>query len=609
MVAETLPAAQKAIRLLFADAHNAGFYINAYTTKANTSMNKVLTALMEGITRLRHRWESEESRRAKEQDRRVEEVPQTGEFASFDKAATKATEDMRQAYTKTIQVLTKMETAFRRATWRSGAELVFPMLFHHMSFQTHRCWTVYMKAATFMAAEAWRQEYNQISATIGMPESHEVSIAQLPMPGRSKLVDGWHQESRGDEMVYIAPDGTEMDAIEYASRMMGTEGTSVGDTLPVVDAFKHTNRTALRAMRNIAEQFLPGSSKEEDVPPERTGEHEQTMEPKATTQTKPASAKMGASSQLEDYMYRGDHPIVAKMSFYVYSEWVYRVESKVYQAGDASSSSSTKRFVDIPFHPDYPHRETFVQRLAEQPRVPNPSNMKYYHPVIEEEHNAMMKGILFSPIHLAERTDQFEHKQQRITKSFRCLCTDTSGRETWPAVGLNGSTGPFRRAWRISMMKQTVDARRARAKDYRSARLPSLWNTLEVKTYLDEHGSVTGAEEVSKHVRRRPSDLLYPTVEEYCAGVNMKSAANYDGIAEASKEKPKSRLHDDRNIPEDNVVMRTSDCLHEAGANFTGPWWDRLCMWVEFSQEVHRDRVLCTYVYDSYICEYVVISR
>ena len=365
---------------------------------------------------------------------------------------------------------------------------------------------------------------------------------------------------------------------------MGREGTTGCDTAPAVDAFKCTNRTALRAFRHIAEQFLPGSSKASDVLTERTEDHGETLEPKASTTPKRPSVKMGTSSQLEDYMYRGDNPIVAQMSLYVYSKWVYRAESKLYQAVDASSSASNSRFVDIPFHQDYPHRETFVQRLAEQPRVPNPANMKYYHPVIEEELNAMMKGILFSPIFLAEASDEFEHRQQRLVKSFRCLCTDTSGRETWQAAGSNGSPGPFQRAWRRSMSKQVADARRARAKDYRCRRLPSLWNTQEVQTYLNEQrelGVVTGSQEDSNHVRRRPSDLLYPTVEEYCAFEDMRSAANYDGIAEASKEKPKSRLDDDRNIPEDNVVMRTSDGMRETGVDCTRPWWDKSFMLVE----------------------------
>ena len=30
---------------------------------------------------------------------------------------------------------------------KSGSELVFPMLFDHMSFATHRCWEINLKVA------------------------------------------------------------------------------------------------------------------------------------------------------------------------------------------------------------------------------------------------------------------------------------------------------------------------------------------------------------------------------------------------------------------------------------------------------------------------------
>ena len=35
-------------KLLFADAHNAGFYINSYTTKLNPGMDTVLQRLLDG---------------------------------------------------------------------------------------------------------------------------------------------------------------------------------------------------------------------------------------------------------------------------------------------------------------------------------------------------------------------------------------------------------------------------------------------------------------------------------------------------------------------------------------------------------------------------------
>ena len=39
-------------RLAFAEAHNAGFYMNSYTTKLNPTMDAVFQRLQEGVRRL-----------------------------------------------------------------------------------------------------------------------------------------------------------------------------------------------------------------------------------------------------------------------------------------------------------------------------------------------------------------------------------------------------------------------------------------------------------------------------------------------------------------------------------------------------------------------------
>ena len=47
-------------RSIFIDAHNAGYYINSYTTKVNPTMDTVLRKLMDGIRRLHDAWQHEE---------------------------------------------------------------------------------------------------------------------------------------------------------------------------------------------------------------------------------------------------------------------------------------------------------------------------------------------------------------------------------------------------------------------------------------------------------------------------------------------------------------------------------------------------------------------
>ena len=37
--------------------------------------------------------------------------------------------------------------------------MIFPILYGHMTFASHRCWTVYVKRGVFQAAESWRRLY------------------------------------------------------------------------------------------------------------------------------------------------------------------------------------------------------------------------------------------------------------------------------------------------------------------------------------------------------------------------------------------------------------------------------------------------------------------
>ena len=87
-----------------------------------------------------------------------------------------AVETLRSSeFRRTMQMLCRFETCFRRASWKSGSGMVFPILFGHLSFTTHRCWTVFMRGAMFLAHEAWRQAYGQLA-------THPFEDEQLSRP-------------------------------------------------------------------------------------------------------------------------------------------------------------------------------------------------------------------------------------------------------------------------------------------------------------------------------------------------------------------------------------------------------------------------------------------
>ena len=133
----------------FVDAHNTSYYVNSYTTKVNPTMDGVLCKLLDGVRRLRDEWQDREARR--EDDCHDGATPQdeprdgTTPPRREQQATATATERRREDFTRTMQVLSRFESCFRRASWKSGSEMVFPMLFGHLAFMTHRCWTVFMR--------------------------------------------------------------------------------------------------------------------------------------------------------------------------------------------------------------------------------------------------------------------------------------------------------------------------------------------------------------------------------------------------------------------------------------------------------------------------------
>ena len=106
----------------FVDGHNTGYYVNSYTTKLNPTMDDVLRKLLDGVRRLNDEWQKKEA---------VEKPDENPRGA--------AAVARRDTYRRTMQVLARFETCFRRASWKGGSEMVFPILFGHLSFMTHRC--------------------------------------------------------------------------------------------------------------------------------------------------------------------------------------------------------------------------------------------------------------------------------------------------------------------------------------------------------------------------------------------------------------------------------------------------------------------------------------
>ena len=499
-------------------------------------MENVLRRLLDGVRRLHNQWQEDALK------------------AEAEAEGKEKTKDQRQAaYRRCMQVLSRFETCFRRASWKSGSEMVFPMLFGHMAFMTHRCWTVYMKHATWLAAEAWRQAYGQV-ATQGATATQSTASVQYKLPqGATVTLDGWREERRGDATVYVGPDGQEGGSVQYAYEAMSSD--------------KKGGDAALRAMSRLVHDFQQGFDEE--------GGEQRPTAPESSSAAeapeKPKAYRTFSISQLDDYLHRGGHPIVKHLSLYVYSMWVYRVEANPFQASDASARVPSKpRSVDMPFDEWYPARATWIQRLASEPRVPLVDGMQF---VADDdasmEMHCMMKAILFTPIYLAHEGDNHETRQQRLVRTFMQLCVAPPGCTAWPATrsGPN-SQGPFERAWERSFSAQQNLLRSARDRDIQMLRMPSLWHTCEVQTELDQlqarleateqearsDDNEDGSLHAQRQWRHRLSEARLLSVEEYSAVENVRSASHFVGIARARSEKPRRQLEQDRQIVEEPLM-------------------------------------------------------
>ena len=64
-LASLLSTCAAATKDMFVDAHNAGYYINSYTTKVNPGMDNVMRKIMEGIRNLHNTWNDEAAEKEK----------------------------------------------------------------------------------------------------------------------------------------------------------------------------------------------------------------------------------------------------------------------------------------------------------------------------------------------------------------------------------------------------------------------------------------------------------------------------------------------------------------------------------------------------------------
>ena len=119
---------ERETRALFQDAHNAGFYINEYTTKVAVLGDKLLQGLRKA---------------AEKQQDHMEATALEQEAKKVSKA--------QQA----LKMLRKMVHLIARLQVKSGAAMASPILFGHMSLSKHRKWEVNVRRPVALIWKSW----------------------------------------------------------------------------------------------------------------------------------------------------------------------------------------------------------------------------------------------------------------------------------------------------------------------------------------------------------------------------------------------------------------------------------------------------------------------
>ena len=319
----------------FQDAHNQGYYINEYTTKVNALGDK----LMQGLKR----------------------IAQKIHVAEADGNAEKLTTRQRNKE-RVKTVLKKLVHLMNSLQVKSGSELVFPMLFDHMSFATHRCWETNLKVAYAKTLSAWQEHFKGSLKALHEKASVSQSIGFLlpaQQSGRAnELPAGWlmqrrpqnaSQSANAAATVAVVEEETGEDQQFIYISPGGQRFTSLQQALQYAQNDKLRNRLNAEMQALQTESF----------------DHNSNIHVQFT-------------SNHEDYMHRGGHPIMQALPAYVYNMWVYgaRKQSSQDPLGDYVISFD----YDVDYKPSALVR---TQRLSLIPKIPQLEGMQIPSPDVD----------------------------------------------------------------------------------------------------------------------------------------------------------------------------------------------------------------------------------
>ena len=126
------------------------------------------------------------------------------------------------------------------------------------------------------------------------------------------------------------------------------------------------------------------------------------------------------TSSLEDYLFRGDHPILKDMSWSTYGMWVYRVELP--PGAGTSVRAAFPRFMDLYFDSAYKLYKSHCQRISTEPRVPMFEGFTMPTLTTDSERNAMYKQLQCRPFAISQSRTSGASAEELVIEAFSEFC-------------------------------------------------------------------------------------------------------------------------------------------------------------------------------------------
>ena len=444
------------------------------------------------------------------------------------------------------------------------------LLSHHLCRWHGLCLLrkLYTKKAIYFCIEAWRRQFGDSVLQRHVVKTEEGEPVIFRREGLDDLVlTGWRKVCRLDKLmqenvfVYIGPQGQVCRDLHEAF-----EEYQGGQRNRRQPAHKLTFMQQLLKMHAVDEPVASSSTEGPVVVSnlqalQDTGEDEGVLV--GVGQMKEGGYLSVTTSSLEDYLFRGDHPLLAGMSWATYGTWVYRVELP--PRPEHSVRSSVPRFVDVYFDPAYKLYASHVQRISSEPRVPLFEGFTMPQLTVDSERNAMYKQLQCRPIRVKADPTVEQTMDELVLGAFAELSTPKHRKSTDPSVA---AATAFTEAYLEWYKGIEADAAVARWRFAARYEYPSLWETQEIQDILEEKYGL--AHEAALSSLPQDPDEHKPRVTSamYSSMLAIDRIANLEGLARARQNRPKKRRDTDAYLQEEYVKVHT---LGEAGEAGDGP--------------------------------------